>query len=156
MALPRWILSEWVDSVAMLQAYNEWRHKNPAMAKELGLDKGLPTINHCPELDSPDMCMNNVMEIPCPRGDNCWRCRERRPGYTFRWFSCLWLEEYKSWRRDCTWLPGDAEGYRETRIEDCRGEIVSSRGHLVVGVIDEVMDLTEFIEPEFRPCTCGR
>ena len=68
MALPKWVLSERVDSTAMLHALQAWSSANPDMAKELGLEKGLPTINHCPSLDSPDM--KKVMEIPCPRGDS--------------------------------------------------------------------------------------
>ena len=130
MALPKWALSERVDSRAMFSAFQEWRSANPDMAKELGLVNGLPTINDCPEVPFPDA---RVIEIPCPRGMSCRRCREGRTGYTFRWFSCLWLDNYTSWRRDRTWLPGDPEDYRTTRgFQDFSGEILSSRGHLVV------------------------
>ena len=137
MALPRWVLSERVDSVAMLQAFQKWRSSNPDMAKELGLVDGLPTIHHCPGVPFPDV---RVIEIPCPRGVSCKRCREGRTGYTFRWFSCLWLGSYKSWRQDGTWLPGDPEGYRATQgFQDFSGEILSSHGHLVVDTVMEEM-----------------
>ena len=112
----------------MFTAYRTWRKKNPEMAREMGIYKGLRTVAHSPErgidVDS--------MEIPCPRGINCKRCREGRGGYTFRWFSCLWLEYYEDYRRDRTWLPGDLEGTRATDVEDCSGEIISSHGHLIV------------------------
>ena len=129
MAHPRWIYSELVDSAAMLQAYKVWRKKNPEMARELGIHQGLPTVAHSPELGIDAASM----EIPCPRGISCKRCREERGGYTFRWFSCLWLEYYEHCRRDYTWLPGDLEGIRATDIRDCSGEIISSCGHLIEG-----------------------
>ena len=130
MALPRWVLSERVDSAGMLSAYQSWRAANPEMAKQMGLDKGLPTINHCP--DAFPFPKAGVIEVRCPRGMSCKRCSEGRAGYTFRWFSCLWLDSYKSWRAPGTWLPGDPEGYRVTRgLRDFSGEILNSRGLLV-------------------------
>ena len=137
MALPRWVLSERVDSVAMLAALQEWRSANPDMAEELGLVAGLPTINHCHEdaLPEPDA---GIIGIPCPRGMSCWRYRIGNSGCTFRWFSCLWLDSYKNKRRDGTWLPGDPEGYRTTQeLTDFDGQILDTRGHVVV---DEVME----------------
>ena len=144
MALPRWVLSERVDSVAMLSAFDEWRSANPDMAEELGLVAGLPTIMHGNQEDipGPDAAL---IEVPCPRGARCWRCRIGKAGYTFRWFSCLWLDSYMDKQRQGSWLPGDPEGYRITfpGQRGFRGEILSSRGHMVVEEIGEMESSSE-------------
>ena len=142
MALPRWVLSERVDSVAMLQAFQEWRATDPELSLELQLSEGLPVVNHSPEVPAPDW---ELIDIPCPRPLFCQRCREGRAGYTFRWFSVLWLDRYLYWRRDGTWLPGDPEGYRTTLRgqRGFEGEILSSRGHLVVEEIGDLESSSE-------------
>ena len=88
MALPRWVLSELVDAAAIRAAFNHWRENNPELAQQLGLVGGLPVIVHCPEFGSVE---DKMIEMPCPRGNSCKRCSEGRSGYTFRWFSRLWL-----------------------------------------------------------------
>ena len=136
MALPRWVLSERVDSVAMLQAFQEWRATDPDLSLELQLVEGLPVVNHCPGVPSPDW---ELIDIPCPRGTICKRCREGRAGYTFRWFSVLWLDRYLYWRRDGTWLPGDPEGSRviPRGHPTFWGEIIDWKGNLLVEDIIE-------------------
>ena len=118
------------------------RATDPDLSLELQLIEGLPIVNHCPEVPSPDW---ELIDIPCPRGTICKRCREGRAGYTFRWFSVLWLDRYLYWRRDGTWLPGDPEGYRATRLgqRGFEGEILSSRGHLVVEEIGDLESSSE-------------
>ena len=121
-------MSELVDSSAMHAAFDEWRSANPDMAQELGLVDGLPTIVHNTVFPTLDM----IIPIPCPRGMSCDRCGTGRAGYTFRWFSCLWLDDYKRFRKDGTWLPGDPEGHRAMRdAAGFVGEILNSRGELV-------------------------
>ena len=136
MAMPRWVLSELVDSAAMRQAFFVWRENSPELAQQWGFVDGLPVIVHCPEIPTPD---DKLIEIPCPRGNSCKRCSEGRSGYTFRWFSRLWLVTYMHWRRDGTWAPGDPEGYRVTPrvLGGFSGELLDSRGNLIV---DEVME----------------
>ena len=101
------------------------------MAEELGLVAGLPIIMHGLQEDIPE-ADGALIEVPCPRGRRCWRCRIGKAGYTFRWFSCLWLDDYKRFRKDGTWLPGDPEGHRAMRdAAGFVGEILNSRGELV-------------------------
>ena len=138
MALPRWVLSERVDSSSMVLAFKDWRSKNPKLAEVLGLVDGLPIIEHCPAM--PLSVPDNLKEVPCPRGKNCWRCSSRKSGYTFRWFSLLWLDDYKALRGPGTWLPGDAEGVRTTLLGEYgfQGEIITGRGQLVVEEMGEM------------------
>ena len=117
MALPRWVLSELVDSTAMRTAFVTWREKNPELAQQLGLFEGLPII---------------VVEIPCPRGARCKICSKGRAGYTFRWLRSLWLEGYMQLRRDDTWLPGYPEGVRVTPLPGgFIGELLDAKGYEV-------------------------
>ena len=129
MALPRWVLSELVDSIAMRTAFVTWRESNPELAQQLGLAAGLPIIIHSPEVGPTEI---DMVEIPCPRGARCKICSKGRMGYTFRWFSSLWLELYMQLRRDDTWLPGDPEGVRVTPLRaGSIGELVDEKGHAV-------------------------
>ena len=138
MALPRWVLSERVDSSSMALAFKDWRSKNPKLAEVLGLVDGLPIIEHGRqiELSVPD----KFKPVPCPRGENCWRCSSRKSGYTFRWFSLLWLDGYKDLRGPGSWLPGEAEGVRTTLLGEYgfQGEIINGRGQLVVEEMGEM------------------
>ena len=90
---------------------------------------GLPIIIHFPEFGSME---DDMVEIPCPRGTRCKRCSEGRAGYTFRWFSSLWLEGYMQLRRDDTWLPGYPEGVRVTPLPGgFIGELLDAKGYEV-------------------------
>ena len=128
MAHPRWVLSETVDSVAMIKAYQKWCRENPAEVMQLGLDEGLPIICHYPTFK---LAEPGVFKTDCPRGGLCKRCHEERGGFTFRWFSRLWLEEYELLRGPGRWSPGVPEGFQRQHHPAFAGQVIDSQGYLV-------------------------
>jgi hypothetical protein len=129
MTNPRWVISPAVDSTAMRGAARNYYEKNPAAFWEMCEDK-LTEILHCVPLPvAEDM---PITFVDCP-GDGSWctRCQENRSGYTFRWFSILWMEDYEKHRRIGTWAPGDPENTFRSPTSRFTGDLLNSKGERV-------------------------
>ena len=116
------MLSDQVDTVATLQAYQNWRTDHPDEMVQLGLVGSLPVTIHAPMLE---LFEPGVIQVRCPRSSQCLVCEGMRSSYVFRWCSKLWLEDYMNLRRAGSWRPGHPEGPHTSAT------IVNSRGYLV-------------------------
>ena len=118
--LPRWVCSHRVDSAAMMSAAKHFIHHNPEMWDSLGINGHLTCVNHVVDPSRlPEPSPTWYKNIDCPLSNVfCQRCREGRAGYTFRWASPLWLDQYCAMARKGAWMPGDPE--IET-FEEARG-----------------------------------
>ena len=109
MALPRWVLSDKVDTYAMYDAFRAYRSTRP-LAEQEDLDQ-LYIIDHKSSWSSlvPEpMCAHVANKRICARAD-CRRCMEGKGGYIFRWYSVLWHEGYCKHACIGAWKPGDPE-----------------------------------------------
>ena len=112
---PRWISSCNVDSGAMLHAYQcfMWRERDEL--ERIGCYGKLPLIHHI----GSDYAMSGCRDIACPHeGGACFRCYHRRGGYTFRWYSLSWHDDYiahsrgkQAAIRKYVWYPGEDENW---------------------------------------------
>jgi hypothetical protein len=125
-------MSPIVDSAAMRLAARNYYQQNPAAFWEMCEDK-LTEIQHCGSLPSLPVAEDMpITFVHCP-GDGSWctRCQNNLYGYTFRWFSILWMQDYEKLRRKGTWTPGDPENTFRSPISSFTGELLNSKGERV-------------------------
>lgn len=121
-----------VDSTAMLHAAYKFHEEHPEQWRQLGIGKELTMIHHVPTVPSDIQTLPTV-RIECPGADAwCKRCTEGRLGYTFRWYSVLWHDEYMRMKAPHAWRPGDPENIvpDETYGPNFTGNLVNARGEL--------------------------
>ena len=116
MALPRWVMAPHVDSYAMLSAAAWFRETHTEKWNEMELEGQLTKVTH---LDLPpwfpvtrlDTTDDWTKLVTCPHAEDgrCKRCAVGRSGYTFRWLSPYWVDEYDRRRGLYSWSPGDDE-----------------------------------------------
>ena len=111
---PRWISSYNVDSGAMLLAYECFMAREKDEFERIGCYGKLSVMHH---IGSQSMTFSGCRDLLCPHeGGACFRCYHRRGGYTFRWYSSLWHDDYivhakgrqAAMGKD-VWVPGDDE-----------------------------------------------
>ena len=97
---PRWIESFNVDSPAMLVAFESYCRSQEDL-ETVAFEDHLLQVLHSPEewTKHCNRCSQN----------GCQRCVTQRGGYTFRWCSLLWEEEYMKGRRKGSWFRGICE-----------------------------------------------
>ena len=150
MTSPRWIESHRFDSAAALLAYEQWwakqlevHHSATRILKLYGIggSPGLRFIQHCPDesslLQDPWPSSSAPVEIiPCPMQIKCFRCCHGKGGYTFRWYSPHWNDEYMRTRRPGAWAPGENERERPLAAEPYAGMAMDSFGVAIEDIMD--------------------
>ena len=107
MALPRWVLSDKVDSQAMYGAFLAYKSTRPFAEQE--------DLNQLYIIDHKSPWSSLVPEPICAQKKHacaragCRRCMEGKGGYMFRWYSVLWQERYCELACIGAWKPGDPE-----------------------------------------------
>ena len=99
-----WITNSRVDSIAMLSAYSKFKYTQRKYHEHLGIKDCLTCIVHACSENEP--LFSIVTVIHCEQ-KGCQRCAIGRAGYTFRWFSALWRDDYLKFCRDGSWVPGN-------------------------------------------------
>ena len=98
-----WITNSRVDSYAMFKAYSKFQYTQHKYHEHLGIRNCLTCIVHA--CSGNDPFFNIVTVIPCEQ-KGCQRCANGLAGFTFRWFSALWHDDYLKFCRDGSWVPG--------------------------------------------------
>ena len=117
--LPRWILSEKCDSVAMFSAFLKFLHDCDDEEIRTSLRCLTFIVHQGPDGYQPAHVADVVM-VPC-RKDGCKRCYEAWGGYVFRWYDQRWYSDYVRLKREGAWTLGADE-----RTLCCRVDIVRS------------------------------
>ncbi len=99
--LPRWIRTDRVESKAMWKAYKQTVQKNDPWYGKL-------TMRICAS-DDPPKSRPQVTMTPCAELD-CYRCRHRLGGYTFKWYHNSWYQKYLDQAQKCDlWMVEDPD-----------------------------------------------
>ena len=91
----------------MFSAYLHYKSTQREYHEVLGIGDHLTFISHA-GLHGEALLPTTVSVIPCVRHD-CRRCLTGVGGFTFRWYSIQWHDEYLQMRSSGSWLPGELE-----------------------------------------------